>query len=162
MISSNRQLDLLTDWTPPPATVRFDDTQVRAATMEAQISRAVATALRDCPDRREDIAKRMGEFLAEKVTVNMVNAYASQARADHAISLPRFIALLSVTRDRRLLQFLAEMMGWAVIEQKHLPLIELAAVQEKLGELQAAAAALRRKARGALACQEEMERGPGR
>ncbi len=143
-----QQLDLL-DWTPPQATVRFDDAAVRAATIHGRISRAIGAALKDCGVERAEIARRMTAFLGEPVSTNMLNAYASQAREDHAISVPRFIALMMATGDRRLLQMLAEDQGWAVIEKKHLPLIELAAVQDKLAELEVHRAALKRRVRTA-------------
>ena len=146
MPSASKQLDLL-DWEPPPATERFDDATVRAGSVQGRISRAIAAALKDCGKPRTDIAKAMTDFLGEPVTKNMLDAYASQAREDHAISLPRFMALLVATRDRRLLQLVAEELGWAVIERKHLPLIELAQVQEKLGELESHRAALKRRVR---------------
>lgn len=139
-----QQLDLL-DWTPPPATVRFDDAAVRAATIHARISRAIGVALKDAGADRAEIARRMAAFLGEAVPVNMLNAYASQAREDHVISVPRYLALMAATGDRRLLQLLAEDMGWAVVEKRHLPMIELAEVQEKLAELEAHRAALKRR-----------------
>ena len=128
------QPDLL-DWTPPAATVRFEDRTVRAASLAATLSKAVSTALRDSKIPREEIAARMSQWLGEDVTKNMLDAYASEAREDHVISLPRFMALLHATEDRRLLELLAEPLGWAVIERRYLPLIELASVQGKIDEL---------------------------
>ena len=147
MPPSSRQLDLLRDWEPPSATVSFSPDHVRAATVAHLICRAVSAALRDADQSRSDIAKRMSDFLGgEPLTVNMLNAYASPARQDHSISMVRFIALLHATKDRRLLELLAEPLGWAVIERKYLPLIDLAAVTERQRELGRHADALRRKA----------------
>lgn len=142
-----RQLDLLTDWEPPAPTVAFDEKQVRAATLPQRISRAIAAALSDCSIPRAEIARRMSEYLGETVSANMLNAYASQAREDHSIGLLRFIALVHATRDRRLLEMLAEPFDWACIERKHLPLIELAMVQERQEELRTHAATLRHRAK---------------
>ena len=152
MRSSGRQLDLLQDWEPPPATVRFDADRVRAATIAHLLCRAVSEALKDTKLNRNEVAAQMSEFLGDHVTVNMLNAYASPARQDHPISMARFISLLHATKDRRLLELLAEPLGWAVIERRHLPMIELAAVQERQGELNRLADSLRRqaKSRGAL------------
>lgn len=147
MPTSPRQLDLLRGWEPPAATVRFEPEQVRAGTVAHQICRAVSAALRDAAKSRNEIAKAMSDFLGENVTVNMLNAYASQARENHPISMARFIALLHATADRRLLELLAEPMGWTVIPQKYLPLIELAAVRERQTELARHGDALARKAR---------------
>jgi len=145
------QLSLL-EWTPPPAIVRFEDERTRAATLDGRICNAIKAALSDCGLAREDVVARMSGFLGEPVSKAMLNAYTSQVRDDHRISVTRFLAVLHVTRDRRLLELLAEMMGWAVVERKHLPLIELAALHEKRDELGRAADALRRQARagGAL------------
>ena len=148
------QPDLL-DWTPPQPVRRFDDHRVRAVSQRDRLARAVAASLKDCDDAgvtREDIASRMGEFLGERVSVNMLNAYASPARDDHTISVTRLMALLHATRDQRLLELLAEPLGWAVVDRKFLPLIELAATREKIDELEKRVRASRALARkgGAL------------
>jgi hypothetical protein len=146
MAPSKRQLDLLLDWEPPAATVRFEPQDVRAASLAHLVSRGVSAALKGTPLSREEIAKRMGEYLGCSVGVNILNRYASPESEEHAISMVRFIALLHATRDRRLLEMIAEMMGWTVIERKYLPMIELAAVRERERELKQHGDALRRKA----------------
>lgn len=142
-----QQLDLLNDWTPPAATVAFDDSRVRAADLMGQISRVVGASLADAVLTRAEIAQRMSDFLGDTVTVNMLNAYSSQARGEHVITLPRFIALIHATGDRRLMEWLAAPLRWSVIDSKHLPLIELAAIQERQRDLHAAAESLRRQAK---------------
>lgn len=127
--SDLRQRDLLS-WTPPEPAPAFDPTRIRGATLEASIARAVAECLRQHDARREDIAFEMGRFLGCTVSVNMLNAYASEARVGHPISLERFIALMHVTHDARLLQAIAEPSGFAVIERRYLPLIELALLHD--------------------------------
>jgi hypothetical protein len=128
--------------------VRFDEDKVRAGTATGRVCRAVATTLRDSKVGRPEIARLMSEFSGQDVSKNMLDAYASQAREDHTISLVRFMALLHATRDRRLLELVAEQFGWSVIERRHLPMIELAAVQERQGELSRLADSLRRQAKG--------------
>lgn len=134
MVRHAAQPDLL-EWEPPQPVAHFPEEQVRAATLAGRVSRAVAAALTDAEECRETIAARMSAFLGERVSPAMLDAYASQARDDHRISVPRFVALLHATRDRRLLELLAEPMGWAVIERRHLPLIEVAAIREHEDEL---------------------------
>jgi hypothetical protein len=146
MVRHPGQPDLL-DWQPPEAVTRFKEEQVRAASFAARVSRAVAVALADCDAEREAIAARMSTFLGERVSPAMLDAYASQAREDHKISVPRFLALLHATRDRRLLELLAEPMGWAVIERRHLPLIEVAAIRDHEDELRRRREFLMRSAR---------------
>lgn len=140
------QLDLL-DWTPPKPVQAFVPREVRAATLEGQLSRAVSVALRDCGMAREDVAQRMAAYLGADVAKSMLDAYASQAREGHTITIVRLMALIHVTRDRRLLELLAEPFGWTTIERRFLPMIELASVHERQDELRRHADHLRRQAR---------------
>lgn len=140
------QPDLLS-WRPPQPVARFEPERVRAVSTRAVVCRAISDALRGTGQPREAIARRMSEFLGEEVSKHMLDAYASPAREEHTISVPRFLALLHATRDRRLLELLAEPFGWTVIERRYLPLIELAAVREHEDEVRRRAEALRRQAR---------------
>jgi hypothetical protein len=126
------QMDLLT-WKPPEAVARFDQGRVRAASIGATVKRAIAEALRHAAEAgfdRDAIALGMSDWLGEKITKSMLDAYASQAREGHQVNLARFVALLVVTKDARLLQVLAEPAGLAVIDGKYAPLIELASLRE--------------------------------
>jgi hypothetical protein len=147
--ASAHQPDLL-DWTPPVVSERFAEHEVRAASAEARVSRAVATVLRDAAAAglsRDQIAERMSEYLDHRITRTALDAYASEARDDRTITTVRLLALLHATRDRRLLELLAEPFGWVVIERRHLPLIHLAAVQDQQERLRKEADALRHRAR---------------
>jgi hypothetical protein len=135
----------LLEWAAPQPVVAFDPMAVRGATLPARLSRAISVALSECGLSREDVAARMSAFLGESVTENMLNAYASGAREKHSISLPRFCALLAVTGDRRLLEHLAADMGWAVIERRMLPMIELAALHESEARLKRRKDEIRRR-----------------
>jgi hypothetical protein len=134
ILRSTSQLGLL-EWTPPSPVARFDEDRVRASSVAERISRAVAAALKDSGEDREVIAARMSEFLGAKVSRHMLDSYASQAREDHAISIVRFVALLHATGDRRLLEVLAQMFDWAVVERRYLKMIDLAAMQEREDEM---------------------------
>ena len=148
------QLDLLA-WDPPQPVARFEPERVRGASHQQQIARAVGACLKDAEERgvgRDAIADAMTVFLGEAVSKHMLDAYASQARTEHVINLPRFMALLHATSDRRLLELIAEPMGWAVVERKHLAMIELAQLHEAQEVLRRRTDALRRQAKieGAL------------
>lgn len=143
---SARQPDLLA-WEAPQASLAFDERQVRGATLAARISRAVSVAMQDAGVSRRTLATRMSDFLGEVVSPAMLDAYASVGREAHRINLPRFLALVHATGDRRLLELLAEPMGWAVIERRFLPLIEVAAIREQEDELRRKRDALVRRAR---------------
>nr|WP_294547607.1 DNA transposition protein [uncultured Rhodopila sp.] len=134
----SRQMDLLA-WQPPEPVRKFEEPRVRATSFRERMTRAVAACLHDADDAgrtREEIAGAMSEFLGERVTLNMLNAYASQAREAHSIPVARLVALLHATRDQRLLELLAEPMGWAVVDRKFLPLIELGALREHAAQIE--------------------------
>ena len=129
-----RQQTLL-DWTPPAPVPRFEEAKIRAQTIGDRIARAVSEAMKESGASREVLAEKMGGFLGETVPKNMLDAYASQSRAEHVINLVRFVALLHATGDQRLLNAIAEMFGWAVIEQKFVPLITATILHAKEDEL---------------------------
>lgn len=138
------QLDLL-GWAPSEPVVAFDPRTVRAASLAASISKAVSQSLKSCGRPREQVAERMSAYLDEQVSKTMLDAYASEARGEHIINIVRFIALIEATGDRRLLNLIAELFGWAVIEQRYLPAIELAERMEKRAEMDREIDAARRQ-----------------
>lgn len=144
MSTSYQQMDLL-GWQAPDPVIRFDERAVRAKTLDARLSRAIAAALSG--HDRGAVAQTMTAILGRPVSKNMVDAYASAAREDHPISAPRYMALTQAIADRRLLEVMAEPMGWTVIERRFLPLIQLAAVREHEDALRRHGDALRRQAR---------------
>lgn len=133
----------LFSWTPPQTTTAFAPERIRAASLAAQIAKAVSAALRDCGQPREAVAAQMSAFLAEPVSVETLDKYASEAADTRVINAVRLIALIRATRDRRLLELIAQPLGWAVIERRHLPAIDLAVALEKRTEIDRAAKALR-------------------
>lgn len=140
-------IDMFAEWQPIDPVHRFDEKRVRAASLRQQIALGVAETLREAPDDRDAIAERMAEWLGEDVSKNLLDAYASQAREEHVISLLRLIALIHATGDLRILQMIAEMFGHSVIEDRYLPLIEYAQLADKKEELDRAFEVARRKIR---------------
>lgn len=124
-IEHSNQLDLL-NWQAPETRRVFDERLIRGNSFEHRLSRAVAVSLDQCPLSRSEVAEHMGDIMGIRISENILNAYASPARERHQISVPRFDALVSATGDRRLLEFLCEPRGLAVIEQRFLPVVELA------------------------------------
>lgn len=149
MARDRRTLDLLS-WTPPVLARAFEGAAVRAATLRAMIAKAVAVALKDCGKSREAVAQEIGDYLGEGegCPKSMLDAYASQAREDHVISVVRFIGLIAATDDMRLLQLIADQFGWAVIPKKFLPAIEEAMLADRIEELQARKAQARKTWKG--------------
>jgi hypothetical protein len=139
------QMSLL-DWLPPEPVVQFDERLIRANSFSGRLARAISISLETCDVPRAAVAARMSAMLERSLSVNMLNAYTSVAREGHQISVPRFDALVHATGDRRLLEFLAAPQGWAVIERRYLPMIELAAVSEQKKDLAQRERMLRRQA----------------
>lgn len=141
------QLNLL-DWKPIDPVKAFEPDVVRAASIRAMLAKAVSAALKDCGKTRDEVADAISDYLGERLSKEMLDAYASEAKEEHVISLPRFLALIHATGDRRLLQALAEGFGWAVIDNKLLPAIEDAQLAAKVDELKARQRMARRRWEG--------------
>ena len=148
--SDRKTLDLLS-WQPTsPRVERFEEQTVRAATISGKVSLAVSRILGDAkyrdkePLEREDVARRMSDFLGEDVSKNMIDAYASQSREDHKISVVRAVALMHATQDYRLLTLLAEELGLTVIPRKYEGTVREAILAEKIEELNGELHSLRR------------------
>ena len=124
--------DLLS-WQPPEPVERFEPGDVRAATLDAQLCKAMKLAL-DGRDRLA-VAVEMSRFLGKPVSAHMLNAYVSHGRDDHVINVVRFIALIAATGDRRPLQLLAEQFGCVVVDAKYLDVIEEVELAEKREEI---------------------------
>lgn len=142
----DRTLDLLA-WEPPALVDRFDETSVRAATLRARIAHAVSATMKDCRLAREEIARRMSDWLGEKVTKNMLDAYASEAREAHTIPFLKLLALVHVTRDVRLLQLGAELFDRSVVEDRWLPWVEVGQLADRKEDIDSAFQSARRMAR---------------
>ncbi len=142
-----RTIDLL-NWQPPEPAVRFDEHQVRGATLNARICRAMAVSLDECAATRDEIAEKMGEYLGVKVSKPMLDAYVSEARDTHTINIVRFAALVHATRDWRLLSLVPELFGFAVVDERYVSLIKATQMRERALELEGMARAEERKAGG--------------
>lgn len=127
--------DLLS-WQPPQPVVRFAEDSVRAASLDQRICKAMALALKECGLERAVVAERMSAFLGSTVSKAMLDAYVSPARDTHQISIVRFMALVHVTQDRRLLELLADLMGWSVVDQRYADAIREVELQEKRDEIE--------------------------
>lgn len=144
------QLSLL-DWVPASPVIAYVAERVRAATLARSVSKAVSETLKSCGRSRAEVARAMSDYLdGDTVTENVLNAYASESRADLIISITRLDALIAVTKDRRLLELLAARHGWAVIDRRHLPAIKMAELLEHREEVNAEIDFQRRQIRGGV------------
>ncbi len=144
----DRTLDLL-GREIAPAVQRFDDTMFRLVSIPGRICRALKGALTGLD--RGQVAAAMSAELGRSVSKNMLDRYAAEAAEEHTIGLDRFIALVRVTRDPRLLQFIADEIGCIVIDAREAHWIEVGKYQDAAEELarRAKAAKKRAKAGGA-------------
>ncbi|MFV0322658.1 MAG: hypothetical protein ACK5LE_09800 [Alphaproteobacteria bacterium] len=133
--------DLFSDL-PEPMPV-FAKEDVRAGTVEGKIALAVSKILKDDGRSRDDIATAMAEWLGDKkMSGAMLNAYSSQARDQYKITVARFWALIEVTKDIRLLQEIANSVGYIVLEERYAKRIKQAEREEQIDTLKAQIAAL--------------------
>ncbi|WP_163266511.1 hypothetical protein [Chelativorans alearense] len=136
----SRRRDTLTlelfDWQPPQVAVGFAKDQLPGNRLASRISRAVALALKDCSLSRAEVAARMSDELGYPVSESMLDAYASEAKEGHKITLERFIALVEATGCHDLLGFVAELYGYVVVPERYASLIELHLLDEHEREVQ--------------------------
>jgi len=141
-----RTLDLL-DWQPPKVAVGFAE-EIRAASIDAKIAKALSHAIRESGKRREAIAEEMSLQLGRTVSVSTIDAYTSEAKEGHRIPLDRFIALIHATGSVDLLGWLAEQFGYVVVPAEYKDLIELHLIRERKREMEDREAALEARWRG--------------
>lgn len=144
----DRTLDLL-GREIAPAVQRFDETMFRLVSIPARICRALKGALTGL-DRGQVAAAMSGE-LGRAVSKNMLDRYTSEAAEEHAIGLDRFVALVRVTRDKRLLQFIADEIGCVVVDAKEAHWIEVGKYQDAADELARRAKAAKKRAKSGAA-----------
>lgn len=120
----------LFEWQPPRVAVGFDKDQLPGNRIASRISRAVALALRDCGKTRAEVAALMSAELGYPVSEATLDAYASEAKETHKISLERFVALIMATGCNDLLGFVAAFFDHVVVPERFASLIELHLIEE--------------------------------
>jgi hypothetical protein len=133
-------LDLFDDYEPRAVVARFDESLVRASNQRARVARAIAATLRDHESERDAIASEMSAYLGERVSVAMLNRYASQGAEEHAITAHRLIALAVITGDARLINALLADTGLIAIDNRFEALIRREQAREAAERLQRVAA----------------------
>lgn len=95
-----------------------------------EITSTIAAALDKARGRgltRADVAQKMSWHLGERMSENMLNAYAAQSHEKHEISLRRAIAFdLVLGEDSLLLLYAAKRGGRAVVTDEDAALLEWA------------------------------------
>lgn len=129
MVRRDRITADLFDWQPPKVAVGFE-TELNGNRLGSKISRAVALALKECGKSRAEVAARMSEELGYAVSADMLDAYASEAKEGHRITLERFIALITATGCLDLLGFVAGLFDHVMVHGRYASLIELHLIEE--------------------------------
>ncbi len=105
--------------------------------IQAKWAHAIGQALNNCPMSREEVARQMGDYLGKEVGVNILNAYASTARDTHVINIERLDALVYVTKDKGLVNLLAELVACMAVPKEQAPYMEYAEKKIEFKKLRA-------------------------
>ena len=95
---------------PPPASAEGD-----LAGLSRIISSAVGRALKEDRRTRAEIAGHVSALMGEDVSRWMLDAYASEAREEHAISAARFLAVIAATERLDILDAVVTRVGGRVL-----------------------------------------------
>jgi len=96
----------------PPAPARRE---AELAGLDRWVAACVARALKEDARSRDEVAGAVSSLLDETVSRAMLDAYASEAREAHNISVARFLALVAVTERHDLLDALVRRIGAALL-----------------------------------------------
>lgn len=120
----------LFEWQPPKVVAGFEPGELAGDRLGSKISRALALALKSCGMSRADVAQAMTTKLGSPISEAMLDAYASEAKEGHRITVERFIALIEVTGCNDLLGLVAEQFDMVVVPARYAALIELHLLDE--------------------------------
>lgn len=110
------------------------------------ISSGVARMLKEDARSREEIAGHMSALLGETVTRWMLDAYASEARAEHSVSAERLLALVVATARYDVLDAIVRRTGAAVLVGDEVEAARLGHLMAQQRSLAAQIAAARARA----------------
>lgn len=115
------------------ATKRIDLDRYRA-----QMKRAMARAIRECPYDRPTIAARMAHYLGlPSISKAVLDSYTAESKAEHDIPLPRFVAFIHATDAVWLWDEAASMQGVTMLVGEEAMLAEIAYCQQEQRRLAA-------------------------
>lgn len=100
----------------------------------ARIASAMAEAIRGCSHDRHEIAARMSRLTGYEVTRTMLDAYTSEAHAQHNISLARAIAFDAATEGYSLLNLYARARGCSVMVGTDALLAEMGRADQEIAK----------------------------
>lgn len=129
----------------------FSPAQPGSLAMSVEIAHTMSEALKAAyltrQIDREQVAARMTQLIGSKVSVAMLNAYTSEARETHNVSLERAIAFDHATESYALLELHARKCNARALRGNDVLLAELGRIAEEKRELAERERALRTLAR---------------
>ncbi len=114
--------------------------------LEKVVASAVARILKDDPRSRYEVAAGVSALLDDDVSKLMLDAYASEAREGHNISVGRFLALIAETQRYDVLDDLVKRIGCKLLVGEEVFTAELGHVRTQIERLQARERVLKRVA----------------
>lgn len=120
-----------------------------ALDFNTRIAQAMSRACREAAEQgldRYQIAQRMSETLGVEVTKNMVDAYTSQSRETHTVSLVRFLAFARATGCQWLWNVVLQGEGLTLLQGEEALLAQAAHAEKRAKALMAEAKALKTRA----------------
>ncbi len=98
---------------------------------------AVSRCLKEDSRSRGDIADALSDYLSERISTLMLDAYSSEARREHPIPTHRFFALIAVTERFDVLDAVVRQIGAKALDQQQtkvyrLGLAQLQSIESKL------------------------------
>ena len=101
------------------------------------ISSAVARAMNEDRRSRPEIAGKVSALLGEDVSRWMLDAYASEAREEHAISAARFFAVIAATERLDILDALVSRIGGRILVGEEMHAARLGHLMAQKSEIEA-------------------------
>lgn len=120
-----------------------------ALDFNARVAQAMSRALREASEHGQDrfqVARRMSDILGTEVTKGMVDAYTSQARETHTISLARFKAFVRATGCMWLWNVVLDGEGLTLLQGEEALLAQAAHAEKRARALMAEAKSLKARA----------------
>ena len=131
---SPNQFDLFYEAVYP---IRTDEPTIDAERFSRDLARALGRAMDVCKYDRFEIAKRMAKALGQDdFSKATLDAYASESKDTHTISIVRLIALIKATDQLWLMDFIAEKVGGTTLFGEEPMLAEQARLDQEIKTLQ--------------------------
>lgn len=122
----------------PVYPLRQPEPRVDAERLNSELARALKRAVDASGRSRFEVAQRMAEALGQDdFSKAMIDAYTSESKGTHTITIARFIAFILATEQVWLMDFLAKKVGGLCLFGEEPHLAEQARLDQEVKALQA-------------------------